>query len=38
MFVRIVKMSFHLKFIPEFLKMFDEKKNTYKKFKGMFNA
>ena len=34
MFVRIVKMSFHLKFIPEFLKMFDEKKTLIKSSKG----
>jgi (4S)-4-hydroxy-5-phosphonooxypentane-2,3-dione isomerase len=34
MFVRIVKMSFHSKFIPDFLKMFDEKKSFIKKSEG----
>ena len=34
MFVRIVKMSFHSKFIPDFLKMFGEKKSFIKKSGG----
>ncbi|NVJ88577.1 MAG: antibiotic biosynthesis monooxygenase [Flavobacteriaceae bacterium] len=34
MFVRIVKMSFHTKHIPAFLKMFDEKKALIRANKG----
>lgn len=34
MFVRIVKMSFHSKFIPEFLEMFDGKKTMIKNSAG----
>lgn len=34
MFVRIVKMSFHSKYIPEFLEMFDEKKQQIKNSEG----
>lgn len=34
MFVRIVKMSFHSKFIADFEKMFDEKKALIRKSEG----
>ena len=34
MFVRIVKMSFYSKFIPEFLELFHEKKSLIKSSKG----
>jgi len=34
MFVRIVKMSFNPESIPEFLKMFDEKKELIRNFEG----
>lgn len=34
MFVRIVKMSFHSKFIEEFQKMFDEKKQFIRNSDG----
>lgn len=34
MFVRIVKMSFHSKYITEFLEMFDEKKEAIKNSNG----
>ena len=34
MFVRIVKMSFHTKYIPDFLAMFDEKKQSIKDREG----
>ena len=34
MFVRIVKMSFHSKYIDEFQKIFDEKKTSIKAYKG----
>ena len=34
MFVRIVKMSFHSKFIEEFLQMFEEKKTFIRNFDG----
>jgi quinol monooxygenase YgiN len=34
MFVRIVKMSFHSKYINDFLMVFDEKKELIRNFKG----
>lgn len=34
MFVRIVKMSLHSKYIEDFQKMFDEKKTIIRNFKG----
>ena len=34
MFVRIVKMSFYSKFIPEFQEMFDQKKNLIRNTEG----
>jgi quinol monooxygenase YgiN len=34
MFVRIVKMSFHSKHIPEFLEMFEEKKQFIRNSEG----
>lgn len=34
MFVRIVKMSFHSKFIHEFQEMFEQKKNLIRNTKG----
>jgi len=34
MFVRIVKMSFHSKYIPDFLAMFEEKKQSIKDREG----
>lgn len=34
MLVRIVKMSFHSKYIPDFLAMFDEKKQAIKDREG----
>ena len=34
MFVRIVKMSFHSKYIEEFQQMFDEKKTLIRNTKG----
>lgn len=34
MFVRIVKMSFHSKYIVEFLEMFEKKKQVIRNFDG----
>ena len=34
MFIRIVKMSFHPKYIDQFQKIFDEKKTSIKAYKG----
>ena len=34
MFIRIVKMSFHPKYIDQFQKIFDEKKIAIKAYKG----
>ena len=34
MFVRIVKMSFHSKFIPEFQEMFEQKKSLIRNTEG----
>jgi heme-degrading monooxygenase HmoA len=34
MFVRIVKMNFNPKFIPDFLTMFEEKKQLIRAFEG----